>query len=174
MGASATTAVQAAYVTPRVDVLGSSELSTSTEQYLNWYAPTKSINFALAKTASTTITIIEEAVSATTSTTTIKRKINEFFADTPILAKVAWCESRQRQYDKQGNVLRGEENSDDIGVMQINEMYHAKDAKEKGMDIYSFEGNLKFAKYLYEKKGTSPWSASRPCWGKDIDLAINK
>lgn len=92
--------------------------------------------------------------------------VREYFVETPILADIAWCESRMRHFGKSGEVLRGEIDSDDVGVMQINTRYHEEDAVELGIDVYSLHGNLAYAKYLYEKQGTKPWLASSPCWGK--------
>ena len=88
------------------------------------------------------------------------------YVDTPILVEVARCESEFRQFNKDGSVLRGRAVADDIGVMQINEMYHGTTAKNLGIDIYTLEGNVAYAKYLHNKYGTKPWSASKPCWSK--------
>jgi hypothetical protein len=99
----------------------------------------------------------------------VKRFLADYFADVPILAKVGGCESHNRQYDKNGNVVRGEVNHFDVGVMQINELYHADTAKKLGYDIYSIDGNVAFARYLYETQGgTQPWSSSSPCWSKYV------
>jgi len=92
--------------------------------------------------------------------------VEEYFSDAPILADIAWCESSMRHTRKDGTILRGEVDSDDIGVMQINTRYHLIDSEELGLDIYSLNGNLAYAKYLYEKQGVKPWKASSPCWGK--------
>ena len=91
----------------------------------------------------------------------------------PILADIAWCESRYRQFTPKGDILRGEVNSQDIGVMQINERYHLKTAQDLDLNLYSLEGNLAYAKYLYEKKGTAPWIHSKKCWGKSEHIASN-
>ncbi|PIT91506.1 hypothetical protein COU17_00010 [Candidatus Kaiserbacteria bacterium CG10_big_fil_rev_8_21_14_0_10_49_17] len=91
-----------------------------------------------------------------------------YFADTPELIEIARCESRFRQYDADGNILRGEKNSRDIGVMQINEFYHLESAMKLGFDLYSLAGNMGYARYLYEKKGSQPWVSSKPCWGKRV------
>ena len=91
--------------------------------------------------------------------------VKKYYAENPILAKIAKCESHYRQFDKDGKVLRGEEVYEDVGVMQINETYHATKAKELGYNIYSLDGNLAFGQYLYDMEGTQPWSASRSCWG---------
>jgi hypothetical protein len=97
---------------------------------------------------------------------TLPDYVKAYFAETPILAKVAKCESTYRQVGSDGKVLRGKVNSDDVGLMQINEHYHGEKAKSMGLDLETIEGNLAYAKYLYEKEGTAPWSASAKCWNK--------
>lgn len=97
---------------------------------------------------------------------TLGAYVREYFADAPILADIAWCESRMRHLDKNGELLRGMVDSDDVGVMQINTRYHLEDSKELGLDVYSLKGNLEYARHLYEKQGTKPWLASSSCWGK--------
>jgi hypothetical protein len=54
--------------------------------------------------------------------------------------------------------------------MQINTRYHGKTAEELGLDLTDIEDNLAYARYLYEKQGTQPWSASAPCWSKTIAM----
>jgi hypothetical protein len=56
--------------------------------------------------------------------------------------------------------------------MQINEKYHAEKAVELGINIYTLEGNVEFAKYLYDTFGSKPWKSSSKCWGGAI-LAQN-
>lgn len=92
--------------------------------------------------------------------------VREYFSDTPILADIAWCESRMRHFGEDGKIFRGKANPNDVGVMQINTGFHSEDAKELGIDLYSLSGNLAYAKHLYEKEGTKPWRASKPCWGE--------
>ncbi|MFA6527837.1 MAG: hypothetical protein WCT20_05430 [Candidatus Babeliales bacterium] len=92
--------------------------------------------------------------------------VEKYFSETPILADIARCESTMRHTDKDGTILRGEVDSDDIGVMQINTRYHLEDSKELGLDIYSLNGNLAYAQHLYKTQGVQPWRASQPCWGK--------
>lgn len=105
---------------------------------------------------------------------TIKQKISieqyvrDYFSDIPILTHVAYCESRFRQYDKDGTVFRGATNNQDVGVMQINEHYHLDTAEEGNYNIYSVEGNTAYARKLYEKFGTLPWNSSRACWGRYV------
>ena len=81
--------------------------------------------------------------------------------------------SAAKPFDALGNVLRGKANHADVGVMQINEKYHADQAKKLGYDIYTAEGNVAFAKYLYAKYGTDPWSSSEVCWAGSNGLAKN-
>ncbi len=102
---------------------------------------------------------------------TLGAYVREYFKDEPIMADIAWCESRFRHLDKDGQIFRGKVVKEDIGVMQVNTYYHEKKAKELGIDLYSLSGNLAYAKYLYEKQGTKPWASSEPCWGK---LAASK
>lgn len=90
--------------------------------------------------------------------------VREYFADAPIMAEVARCESRFTHYDKNGQVLKGKVDPQDRGVMQINERYHLKASREKGYDIYSLEGNLGYARYLYSLNGVRDWLASSGCW----------
>lgn len=105
-----------------------------------------------------------EAVQANPET--LGAYVREYYSDTPILAEIAWCESRMRHVEKDGTVYRGKVNKADIGVMQINTYYHEATATDMGIDIYGLEGNLAYAKYLYEKEGTRPWKASKACWNK--------
>ena len=98
------------------------------------------------------------------STTTVKRKINvesqvkAYFSDAPIMQKIAYCESRNRQFDKKtGSVLRGVVNAKDVGVFQINERYHLSDSKKMGISIHTIDGNMEYARHLYESQGTQPW-----------------
>lgn len=94
----------------------------------------------------------------------VKEIVSKYFADKPALIKIAYCESRYRQYNKDGNILRGVTTPEDVGVMQINEWYHGKRAKELGIDLHTIDGNMKFAELLYDEQGVRPWNASRPCW----------
>lgn len=96
----------------------------------------------------------------------VEKYLREQYADSPILVEVARCESTFAQFDKKGNVVRGLVNNKDVGVMQINERYHAETAAMLGLDLHTIEGNVKYAKHLYKEQGTAPWSASKPCWGK--------
>ncbi len=92
--------------------------------------------------------------------------VRKYFKDIPIMIQVARCESTFRQLDDDGEVHRGRVVPQDVGVMQINEYYHLDQALKKNIDIYSLDGNLSYARDLYEREGTTPWNSSKPCWGK--------
>lgn len=97
---------------------------------------------------------------------TLGTYVRQYYASTPILANIAWCESRMRQLDQDGNIFRGKANPDDVGVMQINTRFHEATATAMGIDLESLGGNLEYAKYLYDKEGTKPWNSSSACWSK--------
>ena len=89
------------------------------------------------------------------------------------MAQIAYCESRFRHVGSDGNLFRGEINNRDVGVMQVNEYYHLAQAVKLGYDIYTLDGNLAYAQWLYNKEGTVPWLSSSPCWGKENHIAMN-
>lgn len=111
---------------------------------------------------------------------TVEEYVRDYYADEPILADIAQCESHMRQFDKSGSVLHGEVVFEDLGLMQVNETYHGKTADKLGLDLYTIQGNLAYARYLYDKEGTTPWNSSKPCWGKSKNyknaptVAVNK
>lgn len=102
---------------------------------------------------------------------TLESFVREYFADNPMLAEIAKCESRFRHYRGNG-VLRGDYDRNDIGVMQINERYHTERAEKNGFDIHTLEGNLGYARWLYEREGLQPWKSSRACWKGAETLAM--
>lgn len=111
-------------------------------------------------------------LSSFTNSEAIQKYVEREFADTPILVDIARCESTFKQFDTNGNVIRGRVNKLDVGVMQINEKYHGDNAIKLGMNIYTLEGNVAYGKYLYSKYGAQPWISSSPCWAKTGEIAI--
>jgi hypothetical protein len=105
---------------------------------------------------------------------TVEEYVETYFADIPVMIAVAQCESHFKQFDADGSVHRGRVNNKDVGVMQINEFYHSKTATSLGIDLYTVEGNLAYARNLYEREGTKPWSSSSPCWGKKVQHLAKK
>lgn len=132
-------------------------------------ATTTSTSSAPVSTSTPKVVSATKVESAMKQTT--EEIVRDYFKTTPIMVEVARCESRFTQFDKDGSIHRGVINDADVGVMQINEFYHLEKSKQLGMDIHTLEGNLDYAKYLYEKQGTAPWKASSKCWGKYTEVA---
>lgn len=109
-----------------------------------------------------------------TDSKNIEKFINDYFADIPILAEIAKCESQFRHLNSSGTILKGERDRRDTGVMQINLFYHAKTANRLGLDIQNLDDNVRFARYLYEKEGAKPWLSSSGCWAKFKQSEIAK
>ncbi|MFA6339009.1 MAG: hypothetical protein WCW87_03055 [Candidatus Paceibacterota bacterium] len=105
----------------------------------------------------------------------IEALVRKYFKDIPILIEIANCESEFRHYTPDGEVIRGKINNQDVGVMQINEKYHLEEANDHDIDIYTLEGNMRYARKLYEKEGTKPWTSSAKCWRNNTNktLALN-
>lgn len=101
----------------------------------------------------------------------IEAKAKKYFKDDPILVEIARCESSFRQVDEKGNVLIGKVNKGDVGIMQINKYYHAEKALSLGFDLDTLDGNMGYAKYLYDKEGVKPWASSKPCWKQALKSA---
>ena len=101
----------------------------------------------------------------------VEAAVRSYFSDIPVMAEVARCESTFRHTLPDGTLLRGKVDSRDVGVMQINTGFHAATAKKLGLDLTNFNDNMAYARYLYEKQGTQPWSASAPCWSRTVAYA---
>ena len=95
----------------------------------------------------------------------------QYYKEDPILAKVAFCESTYTHYLDDGSVIRGLVDNRDVGVMQINTYYHGDTAERMGHDLETLEGNMAYAKNLYDRQGLQPWSASSKCWSKYMHMA---
>lgn len=107
-------------------------------------------------------------------TKNVERFIEDYFADIPIMARIAKCESRNRHLNSSGQVLRGEITPLDRGVMQINLHYHEETAEKLGLDVHDIDDNVAYARYLYEKQGAKPWMSSSACWSKFSSSDIAK
>lgn len=110
-----------------------------------------------------------------TDSKNVEEFINDYFADIPILTKIAKCESQFRQLNSKGKILKGEKNQYDRGVMQINILYHAETAEGLGLDLNIIDDNVAYARYLYEKQGAKPWMSSSKCWAmfNQSEIAMN-
>jgi len=67
------------------------------------------------------------------------------------MLEIAECESNFRQFKEDGSVLMGGGGGNYIGVFQIGRQWVSL-AKSMGMDVYTLEGNVAFAKYLYDQE----------------------
>jgi|SRR6185503_6196491 len=78
------------------------------------------------------------------------------FVDNPDMIAIAKCESGFRQFTAEGVPLKGG-GGQYIGVFQIS-IGHDATARNLGLDIFTLEGNIGYAKYLFRQRGTAPWS----------------
>jgi hypothetical protein len=102
---------------------------------------------------------------------TVEEYVRDYYVDVPVLADIASCESHFRQFDNNGNVVKNPD-STAIGIMQIMSSIHSEYADKLGIDIRTVQGNLAYARYLYDEKGTVPWNASKACWSKKGHVAV--
>lgn len=110
--------------------------------------------------------ICAPSFSSAQSNENIESRVREYFTDVPIMISIAKCESEFRQFGSSG-ALHGGAGGAMIGVFQVHETVHGDFARDNGMDISTLEGNLAYARYLYEREGTRPWLSSFPCWNKE-------
>ena len=108
----------------------------------------------------------ETMAQASSNPETVQAYVRQYYANTPILADISWCESRFRQWNPDGTVFHGAVNHYDVGIMQVNSLYHEDKATALGMDIYTLYGNLEYTQHLYNEEGTKPWASSEACWDK--------
>lgn len=154
------------------------EITTSLLMLASALSPmtTKAVADAKAVTgteAEATTTVEALPADHPLTTVSVEAYVRDYFKDIPLLAEISKCESTFKQFDSNGRVIRGRVNSDDIGIMQINRYYHEEDAVKLGLDIYSIDGNLKYARWLYNKYGSDPWVHSSKCWNKYTHIAKN-
>lgn len=127
-----------------------------------------SVSFAQTAASSTSTTTVAAASSTPTidpyNSVDVAAAVKSYFADIPVMANIAKCESNFREYSANGSVLNGGSGGM-IGVFQINRSVHAKFALSLGDDITTLAGNMAYARYLYSQQGTAPWDSSKSCWG---------
>lgn len=104
------------------------------------------------------------AEAKTTPQRTVEDTVRTFFEDTPVMIDIARCESKFRQFNTDGSVLRGGWGGGMVGVYQFYERIHAAAALALGFDLSTLEGNLGYAKHVYITQGTAPWDSAKACW----------
>lgn len=110
--------------------------------------------------------------SAALSTSTVtyaegKTTVIEIKPETPIMDRIAECESSANQKNKHGQLLIhvNTNGTYDIGKYQINSIHEAE-ATKLGFDLSTNDGNEAYAKWLYANRGTGDWYSSSKCWMK--------
>jgi hypothetical protein len=96
----------------------------------------------------------------------VEAKVREYFADIPVMIKIAECESTFRHFQPDGSLTvstakdeNGRRNSSASGVFQILYKGHFESwAVSNETNITTLEGNMRFARRLYEESGTAPWA----------------
>lgn len=81
--------------------------------------------------------------------------VREAFADNPIMIHIAKCESTFRQFYNSGSVFKGAGRY--VGIFQIDEIIHTNAARALGFDINTVQGNIGYAKHIFEREGSRPW-----------------
>ena len=126
---------------------------------------------ALVTSSSTPVTAAAAQSAVMPASHSVEEYVREYFKDAPVMIDIARCESRFRQLDSTGKVLKNP-TSTAMGAFQIMASLHAKPAQDNlDLNIYSLEGNAAYARYLYERNGTRDWNASKHCWGKSQQVA---
>ncbi len=103
---------------------------------------------------------------STSQNQNVEAQVRQYFTDVPSMIEIARCESGFRQYGPDGLVLF-DPSYTMIGVFQISAA-HLPEAYTLGKDVMTPEGNLAYARYLYETNGIDPWMSSFSCWGNAV------
>ena len=86
------------------------------------------------------------------------------------LKRICSCEStghpdrEPQQFNSDGSLLWNKSGSSAVGACQIMSSVHRATALSLGHDIYTEEGNLGYAQYLFTREGSVPWASSQGCW----------
>ncbi len=87
----------------------------------------------------------------------IKQKIRETFPEeSETMVRIAKCESNFN--------YKVVSPTNDHGLLQINQAAHGKRLAELNINALTVEGNLKYARMLYDESGTNSWYMSKECW----------
>ncbi|HTK03985.1 MAG TPA: hypothetical protein VL500_00190 [Candidatus Eisenbacteria bacterium] len=105
--------------------------------------------------------LLPGAVRGAGTNAEIESKVRASFADHPEMIAVAQCESGFRQFAPDGSVLRGGDGRY-VGIFQIDENIHRERATGLGDDIDAVDGNIAYAKWLFDANGGNPWKGCLP------------
>lgn len=118
------------------------------------------------------VTVAPETQNVVVAPENTEAVVREYFKDIPVMIQIARCESTFQHTLADGSVITGRVDNADTGVMQINRRYHERAAVSMDLDLTDIYDNMAYARHLYEKQGTQPWSASAPCWGRTLAANI--
>lgn len=102
------------------------------------------------------------AAQTTNPNAGLEDAVRTAFADAPVMVAVAKCESGFRQFSSTDVVLRGGSGKGYVGIFQIGERLHRAPAAKLGMDIDTIEGNIAYARHMYDAQGSVPWRECVP------------
>jgi len=107
------------------------------------------------------------AASLATTTVTASTTIVQTPVQSPVLDRIAQCESGGHQYAPSGQVLMKPNTNGtiDVGKYQINSVWFKK-ATELGYNLTNEADNKAMAEWIYQNKGTGDWASSAHCWNK--------
>ncbi len=89
-------------------------------------------------------------------------EVRAYFTDLPVMIDIAQCESKFRQFTDAGSVFYGGAGQEYIGIFQFAAAIHTVPARDLGFDLATVEGNLAYARHVYEQSGTVPWQSCVP------------
>lgn len=132
------------------------------------YASTVTSSTTATTAGATTASSSTAATTTTVATTTLavsrvesEKAVRAYFADIPAMIEIARCESNFRQFTDAGNVFR-DASGDMVGIFQFYEISHKASALARGLDLETLDGNMKYARSLYEAQGVRPWQSCAP------------
>lgn len=168
--ATSTSATTSTATSTSTSATTTSSTATTTSATTTTTAPT---SYTLTAGATTSVTTAASTpatgvgvIPANTdphNTDSVTAAVASYFANVPLMAAIAHCESGDRQYDSNGLPLFNPTDTV-VGVFQES-VAHMPAALSMGWDITTLPGNLAYANYLYQQDGIDPWLDSYGCWG---------
>lgn len=120
------------------------------------------LGFAYSHLASAeSLTAPTSHTSPVMSVVETEAKVRSYFADIPVMIEIAKCESNFRQYTENGDAFY-DASKGMVGAFQFYELIHKEAAAKLGFDLATLDGNLAYARYVYERQGTVPWRSCVP------------
>jgi hypothetical protein len=102
------------------------------------------------------ILIAHPALASENPNKDVEGRVKELFSDAPDMVVIAKCESTFRQFFADGRPLY-DYTGVYVGTFQVNEKMHHDAALALGYDLETLEGNINYARHLYDTSGTRPW-----------------